>query len=280
MGVLTAVSPDEFQWIKQFMREHSGVDLQAGKEYFVENRLAPLLAPHGCQNFSQFIQKLARDNGPLRTKVVDALTTHETLWFRDDSFFSALADEILPRLASKSRQQKIRIWSAAAATGQEAYSVAMLLDAAGRKQDPNFDISRMQILGTDISASSLVTARQGRYNHLAISRGMRPGFLETYFKREGDIYEVAPHVRRAVKFEQFNLKDDFAPLGKFDLILCRNVLIYFSDDLKRQICIRMRSALNRPEGYFAIGASESLMGLEAGFKQITVGRAVLYQPML
>ncbi len=280
MGVLTAVSPEEFQWIKQFMREHSGVDLQTGKEYFVENRLAPLLAPNGCQNFGQFFQKLARDNGTLRTKVVDALTTHETLWFRDDSFFSALADEILPRLVSKSRQQKIRIWSAAAATGQEAYSVAMLMDAAGRKLDPNFDIGKVQILGTDISASSLVAARQGRYNHLAISRGMRPGFLESYFKREGDIYEVVPSIRKAVKFEQFNLKDDFTPLGKFDLILCRNVLIYFADDLKRQICVRMRSALNRPDGYFAIGASESLMGLEAGFKQITVGRAVLYQPML
>ncbi|MBF0459779.1 MAG: protein-glutamate O-methyltransferase CheR [Magnetococcales bacterium] len=273
-----AITPEEFQFISQFMREHSGIDIQSGKEYLVEGRLFPLLAQHGCQNFTQFCQKLTRDSGVLCAQVIDVLTTHETLWFRDESFFNALADEILPRLVEKARRKgTVRVWSAATATGQEAYSLAMMLDSVGRKRDPNFDVSSLYILGTDISSASLAIARQGRYNSLAMSRGMRTGFLERYFAKEGECYEVIPAIRQAVRFKPFNLKDNFAPLGQFDLILCRNVLIYFADDLKRQICNRMSTALVRPDGYFAIGASESLRGMDAGLKQVTVGRAVLYQ---
>ncbi len=263
------------------MHDHSGIAIQSGKEYFVASRLGALLAQNGCQDFSSFFNLLERDAGPLRTQVVDALTTHETLWFRDESFFNALAEEILPRLVEKSRtRSRIRIWSAAAATGQEAYSVAMLLDFVGRKRDPHFNLNKFSILATDISLSSLAIARQGRYNHLAISRGMRSEFLEHYFSREGEIHEVIPTIRQMVQFEPFNLKHDFFTLGTFDLILCRNVLIYFTDDLKREICARMRAALVRPDGYFAIGASESLLGMNVGFQQITIGRAVLYQAIL
>ncbi|MEO5348239.1 MAG: protein-glutamate O-methyltransferase CheR [Magnetococcus sp. YQC-3] len=275
-----AISPEEFQWIRQFMRDHSGVDLQPGKEYLVESRLAPLLARNGCRTFTQFFQKVGRNEGGLPERVVDLLTTHETLWFRDKSFFDALADTILPRLLEKSRRSPVRIWSAAAATGQEAYSVAMLLDFVGRGMDPSFTFKSFFILGTDISTSSLATAQQGRYTPMAISRGMRSGFLERYFHWDGDEYAVVPEIRQAVQFRPFNLKNAGGDLGKFDLILCRNVLIYFADDLKRQICSRMLHALARPDGYLAIGASESLMGMDAGFKQVSVGRAVLYQPVL
>ena len=273
-----AITPEEFRCIGQFMREHSGIDIQPGKEYLVEGRLTSLLAQHGCQTFTQLCQKLVRDTGPLRAQVIDALTTHETLWFRDESFFSALADVVLPQLLEKARRKgTVRIWSAATATGQEAYSLAMLLDSVGRKRDPNFNFGSFFILGTDISASSLEVARKGRYNQMAMSRGMRPGFLERYFTRTGDLYEVIPEIRQAIQFKPFNLKDSFASLGQFDLILCRNVLIYFAEPLKRQICERIQTALLRPNGYFAIGASESLLGMDAGFRHVAVGRAVLYQ---
>ena len=271
------ISSEELQRIGQFMHDYSGIDIQPGKAYLVESRLTPLLSQNDCQNFTQFCDKLARDTKGLRTQVVDALTTHETLWFRDDSFFDALTNKILPHLLEKSRRQSIRIWSAATATGQEAYSVAMLLDHVGRQQDPNFNSNKFFILGTDISTSSLSIAQQGRYNHLAIARGMRPHFLERYFRKAGDLYEVIPAIRQSVQFRHHNLKDGFAVLGQFDLILCRNVLIYFSDPLKQQVCERMREALLHPDGYFAIGAAESLRGMETGFSPVTVGRAVLYQ---
>ncbi|MEO5363662.1 MAG: protein-glutamate O-methyltransferase CheR [Magnetococcus sp. DMHC-8] len=281
MGVSTTISPEEFQRIKRYMREHTGIDIQSGKEYFVTSRLSPLLLRSGCPNFTVLFQKLERDTGALRTQVVDALTTHETLWFRDESFFNALADTVLPQLVAKARRRApVRIWSAASATGQEAYSVAMLLDFVGRKTDPNFNLGSFFILGTDISLASLATARQGRYNHLAISRGMRSEFLDRYFTKNGDVHEVIPSIRLAVRFEPFNLKDNPTALGMFDLILCRNVLIYFTDDLRQQICERMLAALARPDGYFAVGASESLLGLNVRFKQVPIGRAVLYQPML
>ncbi|MEO5331087.1 MAG: protein-glutamate O-methyltransferase CheR [Magnetococcus sp. YQC-5] len=276
--MLAAVSPEEFQWIRQFMHDNTGVVIQSGKEHLVASRLAALLQQNGCPNFTHLFQKLARDAGVLGVQVVDALTTHETLWFRDETFFNALADEILPRLVKKARHRgSVRIWSAATATGQEAYSVAMLLDAVGRKRDPDFDLNQYFILGTDISLSSLSIARQGRYNHLALSRGMRAEFLARYFERKGDEHQLIPSIRRVVRFEPFNLKESFSSLGTFDLILCRNVLIYFDENLKRQICRRMRTTLVRPDGYFAIGASESLLDLDVGFEQIVVGRAALYQ---
>ncbi|MBF0584823.1 MAG: protein-glutamate O-methyltransferase CheR [Magnetococcales bacterium] len=281
MAALAKLAPEEFQWIRQFMRDHTGVEIQSGKEYFVAGRLTPLLVQSGCPNLAVFFQKLERNVGSLRSQVIDALTTHETLWFRDDSFFDALAETVLPQLLEKARRNPpVRIWSAATATGQEAYSVVMLLDALGRKMDEQFTLDNFFILGTDISRASLAIARHGVYDRLGISRGMRLDFLKHYFTREDDLYEVIPSIRRAVRFEPFNLKNPLLSLGTFDLILCRNVLIYFSEETKRSICERMCGALTRPDGYFAIGASESLLEMDVGFRTTAVGRAVLYQPKL
>lgn len=279
LAALTQLTPEEFQWIRQFMRDHTGIELQPGKEYFVAGRLTPLLVQSGCPNLTVLFQKLDRNIGGLRSKVIDALTTHETLWFRDESFFDALADTVLPQLLEKAcRRSPVRIWSAATATGQEAYSVAILLDSLGRKMDKEFNLDNFFILGTDISRSSLEIARRGVYDRLGISRGMRLEFLKHYFTKEGDLYELIPSIRRAVRFEQFNLKNSLLPLGAFDLILCRNVLIYFAEETKQRICERMYAALTSPDGYFSIGASESLLELDVGFRTTVVGRAVLYQP--
>ncbi len=275
-----SITPEEFKLISTFLHEHSGIVINAGKEYLVENRLMVLLAQNGCNNFTQFHQKLKRDAGPLRAKVVDALTTNETLWFRDNSFFDALTNIIIPELLERSRRQsRIRIWSAASSTGQEPYSVAMLLDHVGCRKMPNLDLKKFSILGTDISPSALQMAKQSRYSQLAISRGMRKDFLGKYFEKNGMAYEVIPTIRNIVSFKPFNLKNSFFSLGKFDLILCRNVLIYFSDDLKSEIYGKMRNSL-APHGYLAIGASESPRGLTTAFKQVPVGSSVLYRSIM
>ncbi|MBF0446269.1 MAG: protein-glutamate O-methyltransferase CheR, partial [Magnetococcales bacterium] len=201
--------------------------------------------------------------------------TNETLWFRDNSFFNGLTDVIIPQLIELSKKQsKVRIWSAASSTGQEPYSVAMLIDHVGRKKNINFDINKFSILGTDISPTALQNAKMARYSQMTISRGMRKDFLAKYFVKQGAVYEVAPNIRSIVTFKPFNLKDSFRTLGKFDLILCRNVLIYFSDDFKSQIFTKMRSTLSQT-GYLAIGASESPRGLTTDFKQVRAGQSVL-----
>ncbi|MBF0623819.1 MAG: protein-glutamate O-methyltransferase CheR [Magnetococcales bacterium] len=276
-----AISREEFDLIRSFVHEHSGIQIGEGKEYLVENRLTVLMVQNGCKDFIELHKKLVADAGPLRAKVVDAMTTNETLWFRDASFFSAVSDFIVPQLMEKAaRQPQVRIWSAACSTGQEPYSIAMLLDHARRKsrgqQAP--PLEKFQILATDISPSVLVIAAAGRYNQLAISRGMREAFLERYFNKTGTMaYEVDPAIRKLVTFQQFNLKNSFDGLGPFDLILCRNVLIYFSNELKAEIYRKLHARLT-PDGLLAIGASESPRGYTSNFEQVMVGGAALFRP--
>ncbi|MBF0583062.1 MAG: protein-glutamate O-methyltransferase CheR [Magnetococcales bacterium] len=274
-----AIAVEQLQQIRQFMNDCSGVDIPLDKAYLVESRLTPLLAQHHCRDFVQLCDKLARNSQGLRTQVVDALTTQETLWFRDQSFFDALSGEVLPALLAKARrQERVRIWSAATATGQEIYSVTMLLDAVGRQQDSGFNFNWFTILGSDISQAALAIAKRGHYNHLAMSRGMRPEFLERYFTRKEGGFEVVPAIRDVVKFQQFNLRGGvpIAP-DPFDLILCRNVLIYFPETLKQQICRQLATALKKPSGFMAVGAAESLRGLETNLVPVTVGKAVFYR---
>ncbi|NGZ29283.1 MAG: protein-glutamate O-methyltransferase CheR [Magnetococcales bacterium] len=274
-----AITPEEFDAIRKFVHEHSGILINEGKEYLVENRLTILLVQNGCENFLQLYQKLQSDPGPLRTKVIDAMTTNETLWFRDDSFFTALSDHIIPRLMEKAKTQSlVRIWSAACSTGQEPYSVAMLLEERRRQIGPSAPpLNRFTILATDISPSALFIASAGRYSQLAISRGMKNDFLDKYFKKNGMAYELDPTIRNLVKFQSFNLKSSFASFGTFDFIMCRNVLIYFADDLKKQIYGKIHDALAK-DGLLAIGASESPRGYTDAFEQVMLGGAAAFRP--
>ncbi|MEO5332341.1 MAG: protein-glutamate O-methyltransferase CheR [Magnetococcus sp. YQC-5] len=274
-----AISQEEFDIIRGFILEHSGIQINPGKEYLIENRLTVIMVQNGCDTFFQLHDKLKADTGPLRTKVIDAITTNETLWFRDDSFAAALSDHVIPMLVKKARTQpSVRIWSAACSTGQEPYSIAMLLMDALSKTEAPPPLEKFSILATDISPSAIVLASAGRYSQLAISRGMRPNFLERYFKKNGMVYEVIPEIRKLVKFQQFNLKDRFTEHGLFDFLLCRNVLIYFSDELKKQIYNKMHDSLVK-DGILAIGASESPRGYTTTFGQVMMGTAALYRPL-
>ncbi|MBF0142473.1 MAG: protein-glutamate O-methyltransferase CheR [Magnetococcales bacterium] len=274
-----AITREEFDLIRAFVHEHSGILVNDGKEYLVENRLTVLMVQNGCENFKQLHERLLKDSGPLRTKVIDAMTTNETLWFRDASFFTALADFVVPELITKAAsRKKIRIWSAACSTGQEPYSIAMLIDHGSKRLgDKAPKLEAFSILATDISPSALFLAASARYSQLAISRGMRTAFLERYFQKNGMVHEVVPMIRGIVEFKPFNLKDDFAPHGKFDLILCRNVMIYFSNELKADIYRKLHGSLN-PGGLLAIGASESPRGYTTLFEQVMVGGAALFRP--
>ncbi|MBF0177415.1 MAG: protein-glutamate O-methyltransferase CheR, partial [Magnetococcales bacterium] len=274
------ISPQEFDLIRSYVHEHSGIQIAEGKEYLVENRLNVLMVQAGCQDYIQFHAKLQVD-AHLGAKVIDAMTTNETLWFRDASFFSAIADFVVPELLQKGRQQpRVRIWSAACSTGQEPYSIAMLLDHGIRKSsDATPPLDRFEILATDLSSTALMIAKAGRYSQLAISRGMRQAFLERYFVSQANnlSYEVDSVIRRIVTFRPFNLKESFAELGQFDLILCRNVLIYFSNELKSSIYQKLHASL-APQGLLAIGASESPRGYTSEFDQVVLGGSTLYRP--
>ncbi|MBF0187940.1 MAG: protein-glutamate O-methyltransferase CheR [Magnetococcales bacterium] len=274
-----SISAEEFKCIRSFVHEHSGILVGDGKEYLVENRLTVLMVQNGCKDFIELHEKLKTDPGPLRAKVIDAMTTNETLWFRDASFFTALSDHIAPALLEKAkRQPKVRVWSAACSTGQEPYSVAMLLDHGRRRMGAGAPpLEKFEILATDISPSAIYMAQAARYSQLAISRGMRPAFLDRYFEKKGMAYEVRPEIRKLVTFKSFNLKESFTSHGSFDFILCRNVLIYFSDDLKRQIYSKLHGALQR-EGMLAIGASESPRGYTDAFDQVIMGGAAIFRP--
>lgn len=274
-----AISAEEFELIRRFVHDQSGILVNPGKEYLVENRLTPILVQCNCDNFLQLYQKLQKpDETTLRTKVIDAMTTNETLWFRDDSFYAALSGHLIPWLVSRGKQGPVRIWSAACSTGQEPYSVAMLIEEERAKRGALAAPSgNFQIMATDISPSAIFIASSGRYSQLAISRGMKENFLSRYFVKNGLAYEIAPGIRQMVKFQQFNLKDSFTALGTFDFVLCRNVLIYFADDLKRDIYQKIFRAMQR-EGALVIGASESPRGYSSDYKQLLLGGAAVFRP--
>lgn len=271
-----AITREEFEQIRGFIQEFSGITLGDDKEYLVETRLTSIMVQHGCQTYSELYRKLRTDSGALRNKVIDAMTTNETLWFRDDSLFSAIEGDLVPWLIERASRNKVRIWSAACSTGQEPYSIAMLLDRALERK-PSVPASRFEIVATDLSPSALFIAGKACYSQLALSRGMREDFKRRYFTKQGPSYELVPKIRSMVSFRQFNLVESFALLGKFDLILCRNVLIYFSEDIKRNIYAKLVNSLH-PDGMLSIGSSESPRGITDVFSQAMVGRAALYQP--
>ncbi|MGB0722401.1 MAG: CheR family methyltransferase [Gammaproteobacteria bacterium] len=271
----------EFARLRDYIHRHSGIHLGEDKQYLVENRLSPIMALSGCRDFSDLLLKLQTDDGTLRAKVIDAMSTNETLWFRDESLFSALERDIVPELVRRARRRTVRIWSAACSTGQEPYSLAMLIDDALRRE-VGADPSRFEILGTDLSGTALQLARSGCYSQLALSRGMRPGFRERYFHRDGLSFELDSSIRERVTFRPFNLQEPFSALGriavqKFDLILCRNVLIYFDKKLKGDVYGRLAGVL-RDDGLLAIGASESINGVSDAFVRTPYGKGVLYRP--
>lgn len=255
-----------------------GVVLDETKGYLVESRLGKIAEKAGCKSYGDLIQRIRYGNDlVLRSQVVDAITTHETLFFRDGSPFQALQHKALPELIdAKSHTPyptRLRIWSAACSTGQEPYSLAIVL----RELIPDIDRWDVQILATDISDEAVKKASTGHFSELEMTRGMKPEMLSRYFNRDGDGWRVKDQVRSLVQFQRMNLLEPFTHIGPFDVIMCRNVAIYFSPEKRADLFRRLTNVL-QPFGYLFAGSSESLQDLGPEFAPQHHCSSVFYQP--
>ncbi|TPQ26673.1 CheR family methyltransferase [Methylomonas koyamae] len=251
-----SISPADYQTIQQFLSQNCGIELGDNKQYLVKSRLQPLLAKFELSGFpglATALQSNAFSAQKLRSAVIDAMTTNETFWFRDERQFAELRDTVLPQLLAQ-KNGSIRIWSAACSSGQEPYSISICgldaLRASGKNRT-------LQIIGTDISEAILEDAKRACYSDAALSRGIDEAAKARYFQKSYDGYLLNEDVTRQVRFQQFNLLKSFTALGRFDIIFCRNVLIYFSDAIKRDILTRMADSLE-PGGYLFLSSTEAM----------------------
>ncbi|KJY81721.1 chemotaxis protein CheR [Vibrio galatheae] len=268
------ISDQEYRDFSRFLESQCGIVLGDSKQYLVRSRLSPLVTKFKLATLSDLLRDVVTGrNRELRVAAVDAMTTNETLWFRDTYPFEVLANKLLPEIAANKRP--IKIWSAASSSGQEPYSMAMtILETQQRK--PGM-LSSVAITATDISASMLDMCRAGVYDNLALGRGLSPERRRNFFEDAGDgRMKVKDNVKRLVNFRPQNLMDSYALLGKFDIIFCRNVLIYFSPDMKSQVLNQMANSLN-PGGYLLLGASESLTGLTDRFEMVRCNPGIIYK---
>lgn len=266
------LSPESFAFVADLVRRRSAIQLAEGKEYLVESRLLPL-AREASLDVDAYVDGLRRRADPGEaTRVVEAMTTNETSWFRDGLPYVALRESELPRLVEARRSSgRLSVWSAACSTGQEPYSLAMTMAdvlPAGMTG---------RILATDLSEQVLARARAGRYSQLEVNRGMPAGMLVSHMRRVGTEWEVDDTVRGMVEFRAHNLLDP-APAGPFDVVLLRNVLIYFDLPTKAAILERVRRVL-RPDGVLVLGAAETTLGIHEGFERLSVRRTSVYRPL-
>ncbi|CAH0534137.1 Chemotaxis protein methyltransferase 1 [Vibrio stylophorae] len=271
----TSLTEQEYQEFSKFLEQQCGIVLGAAKQYLVRSRLTPLVARYQQPSLGALIKGVIQGiNREMRIAAIDAMTTNETLWFRDVYPYEILTDKLLPELAQHKRP--IKIWSAASSSGQEPYSMAMsVLELQSRR--PGILPAGVQITATDISSAMLEACRKGEYDNLALSRGLSPERKRLFFEAadEGRM-RVTAKVKSMVNFRPQNLKDSYALLGKFDIIFCRNVLIYFSPEMKAQVLNQMANSLN-PGGYLMLGASESLSGLSDRFEMVRCNPGIIYQ---
>ncbi|PSU32133.1 CheR family methyltransferase [Photobacterium lutimaris] len=269
------INDQEYREFCRFLEAQCGIVLGDSKQYLVRSRLSPLVSQFSLSSLSELLQVVVTGrNRELRVAAVDAMTTNETLWFRDTYPYTVLAERILPELAANKRP--IKVWSSASSSGQEPYSIAMTaLETQHRR--PGLLASPVQITATDISQTMLETCRSGAYDNLALSRGLSMERRRMFFEDNGDgRLKVNDKVKRMVNFRPQNLKDSYALLGKFDVIFCRNVLIYFSPEMKAKVLNQMAASLN-PGGYLLLGASESLTGLTDRFEMIRCNPGIIYK---
>ncbi|HLT13256.1 MAG TPA: protein-glutamate O-methyltransferase CheR [Marinobacter sp.] len=269
------ITPQEYEEFKTFLQDACGILLGDNKQYLVKSRLRRILEENSLNTLGELLGRLKRPGRTsLREVVIDAMTTNETLWFRDNHPFRILQDKLLPEFAERKLLQPLRIWSAACSTGQEPYSVSMVVDEFRRARPGK--LRDVKITATDISKSVLEVARRGEYEMIAIGRGLSPERQKHFFKpSQNGGWQINPQIKTMVEFKELNLLERYM-LGKFDIILCRNVLIYFSAELKKDILTRLHGALN-PGGYLILGASESLNGLPDLYEMVQCHPGIIYR---
>lgn len=268
------MTPVDFDFLRKLLKDRSGLVLAAEKQYLAESRLLPLARRRGLETLTQLIAQL-RTQAPsaLASEVVDAMTTNETFFFRDKIPFDLLRDTMMPALIrARAHTKRIRIWCTAASTGQEPYSIAMTLKAMGERLTGY----RVDILATDIAGEVVERGKAGVYSQFEVQRGLPVQMLVRHFTQTGEQWQIAPEIRDMVQFRPLNLLNGFAPLGMFDIVFCRNVLIYFDQPTKNGVLERI--ARQMPEdGYLVLGAAETVVGLTDALKPVADKRG-LYVP--
>ena len=267
------MTPPDYEYLRKLLRDQSGLDLSDDKQYLIESRLLPLSRKSGLAGISELVQKMKGGSASITTQVVEAMTTNETFFFRDKVPFDHFRVSIMPEiLQARASRKSVRIWCAAGSTGQEPYSLAMCL----KEMDSAIAGWRVEILATDLSQEVIEKSRAGLYSQFEVQRGLPIQMLVKYFSQVGEFWQVNPDIRAMVQHRQLNLLHDFSQLGVFDVIFCRNVLIYFDQDTKINIFNRLAKA-SEPDGFLALGAAETVVGLTDVFKPHPELRG-LYRP--
>ncbi|MBA7465413.1 Chemotaxis protein methyltransferase 1 [subsurface metagenome] len=267
------MTPPDYEYLRKLLKDQSGLDLSADKQYLIESRLVPLSRKAGLQGIPDLVQKMKTGSQSLVAQVVEAMTTNETFFFRDKVPFDHFRQVIMPEvLKARAARKSIRIWCAAGSTGQEPYSLAMCL----KEMESQLAGVRVEIIATDLSQEVLEKSKAGLYSQFEVQRGLPIQLLVKYFKQTGEFWQINPDIRAMVQHRQLNLLHDFAQLGTFDIIFCRNVLIYFDQDTKINIFNRL-CRIMEPDGFLVLGAAETVVGLTDAFKPYPDKRG-LYRP--
>ncbi|GAA2504401.1 CheR family methyltransferase [Winogradskya humida] len=266
------LSQSDFEFVSAMVRREAAIVLAPGKEYLVEARLIPVARQVGAASVAEFLANLQRKPNPAdQRRIIDALTTNETSWFRDREPFTALTDVVLPDLLkSRATTRKLRIWSAASSSGQEAYSLAITM----QEQLPAG--WQYEIMGSDISTEMVKRAEAAEYSQVEVNRGLPASQLVQYFERAGAHWRIAQHLRRNVSFKHMNLTTPLPAMAPFDVIFLRNVLIYFDVATKKSV-LRNVARLLRPDGWLFLGAAETTIGIDDNYERVAAGRTSAYR---
>lgn len=273
------IDPAEFDQFRQFLEDACGISLGDNKQYLVSNRIRRILEENNIATFGELVRALKQGfNRKLKDQVVDSMTTNETFWFRDNYPYDHLKNTLLPQLMAGNNRMfgPVRVWSAACSSGQEPYSISMMVEEYKRQAMGNL-VRQVQIVATDLSSTVLEQARRGEYDKLSVLRGLSSERLDRYFDNPTPaIWRVKSFVKDRIDFRSLNLMDSYAALGKFDIVFCRNVLIYFNADLKRQILQKIHASL-KPQGILFLGSSEGLAGAADLFEMVRCEPGILYR---
>lgn len=267
------IAADAFTFVSDLVRRESAIVLGPGKEYLVESRLLPLARANGDVNIEAYVAKARQaPGGPFPRQIVEALTTNETSWMRDSEPFLALRNVVVPELiARRATSRRLRVWSAASSSGQEPFSIAMVL--ADMPQLAGWTID---IVGSDLSHEMVDRCRAGRYSQLEMNRGLPATQLVRHFTREGAFFRVSSALAAMTTFRQLNLVRPLPPMGVFDIVFCRNVLIYFDTPTKRDVLRKVRQVM-APDGVLYLGAAEMTMGVDDSWERIAIGRSSVHR---
>jgi len=268
-----ALRPDEFDFIAKLLKERSGLVITPDKGYLLESRLMPLARARGLNTLSDIVTKMKAHDEALARDVTEAMTTNESFFFRDDKPFTQFKEMVLPlMLSARAGKKAIRIWSAACSSGQEAYSLAMIL----KEEQARLAGWHIEIVGTDISMEMLEKAKAGLYSQFEVQRGLPITLLVKYFKKKDESWQIDPGLRSMVQFKEWNLLRDLKPLGQFDVVFCRNVLIYFDQPTKAQV-LESISKQMPADGLLYLGGAETVLGISERFKPVANQRGIYSQ---